>query len=93
MKEAILTKAADLLPTRNTEREKDLTLLHELLPSLSDEGVLAVYFRYWEQLLIEDIARILGRSWDDTDHLIEVSIKQLRRGFLKNQMSTQLKAA
>ena len=59
---------------RNAEKAKDIQLLYDLLPSLSDEGLLAIYFRYWECLLINDIARILGRSWDDTDQLIENSI-------------------
>lgn len=93
MKQTILKKAADLRLERNPEREKDLRLLYELMPSLSDEGILAIYFRFWERLLIEDIARILGRSWGETDQLIESSIKELRNGFLKNQLSVQLLAA
>lgn len=93
MKESILRKAADLLPARNTEREKDLRLLYELLPSLSDEGILAVYFRFWERLLIEDIAKILGLSWNEADKLIEGSVKELRQGFLMNQMSARPLAA
>lgn len=93
MKETILKKAADLLSTRSTEREHDIRILYELLPSLSDEGILAIYFRFWERLLIEDIARILGRSWDETDRLIDNSIKELRNGFLTNQMSARLQAA
>lgn len=93
MKKAILDKAADLLPSRSPEREKDLHLLYELLPSLSDEGIIAIYFRFWERLLIEDIARILGLSWNETNKLIEDSIKELRNGFLSNQLSAQLLAA
>ena len=93
MNKMILQKAASLLPTRNAEREKDLRLLYELMPSLSDESNLAIYFRFWERLLIEDIAKILGRSWDETDQLIENSIKELRNGFLTNQLSARLQAA
>lgn len=93
MKQAILKKAADLLPERSPENEKDLRLLYELMPSLSDEGILAIYFRFWERLLIEDIAKILGLSWNETNKLIENSIKELRNGFLKNQMSVRLLAA
>ena len=79
---------------RNTEKAKDILLLHELLPTLSDEGLLSIYFRYWECLLINDIARILGRSWDYTDQLIEKSIRDLRGGFLKvRQTNEQLQAA
>ena len=87
MKQTILKKAADLLPERSPEKEKDLRLLYELMPSLSDEGILAIYFRFRERLLIEDIAKILGLSWNETNKLIENSIKELRNGFLKNQMS------
>ena len=68
---------------RNAEKSKDIRMLYELLPGLSDEGVIAIYFRFWECLLINDIARILGRSWDHTDKLIEQSIKDLRGGFSK----------
>ena len=79
---------------RNAEKAKDIRLLHELLPTLSDEGLLAIYFRYWECLLINDIARILGRSWDYTDKLIEKSIRDLRGGFLKvERTNEQLQAA
>lgn len=93
MKQTILKKAADLLPERSSEKEKDLRLLYELMPSLSDEGILAIYFRFWERLLIEDIAKILGLSWNETNKLIENSIKELRNGFLKNQLSARLLAA
>lgn len=93
MKSEIMKKAANQLPVRKFESEKDILLLYELMPTLSDEAILAVYFRFWEQLLIEDIAKILGRTWKQTDLLIENSIQQLRHGFLKNQMSKQPVAA
>ncbi|MFN8789985.1 MAG: hypothetical protein ACK5Y2_00855 [Bdellovibrionales bacterium] len=93
MKSEIMKKAANQLPVRKFESEKDILLLYELMPTLSDEAILAVYFRFWEQLLIEDIAKILGRTWKQTDLLIENSIQQLRHGFLKNQMSKQPAAA
>lgn len=93
MKAAILKTASELLPAPSDDKAKDLRLLHELMPSLSDEGILAIYFRFWERLLIEDIAKILGRSWSETDRLIENSIKELRNGFLKNQLSARLLAA
>lgn len=93
MKSLILKKAAELVPMRNEDQEKDLRLLYEIMPSLSDEGILAIYFRFWERLLIEDIAKILGLSWGETDELIENSIKELRNGFLKNKLSERLLAA
>lgn len=93
MKSEKLKAPTGLLPERNTERHKDIQMLHELMPTLSDDAILAVYFRFWEQLLIEDIAKILGRPWKDTDKLIEEAIKQLRYGFLMNQTNRQPKAA
>jgi DNA-directed RNA polymerase specialized sigma subunit len=79
---------------RRSEKAKDIQLLHELLPSLCDEGILAIYFRYWECLLINDIAQILGKSWEYTDQLIENSIKALRDGFLNaTNNNKQLRAA
>lgn len=93
MKNMILKKAVELFPMRNEDQERDLRILYEIMPSLSDEGILAIYFRFWERLLIEDIAKILGLSWGETDRLIEKSIKELRNRFLKNQLSEQLLAA
>ena len=93
MKSVKLKASVDLDLKRNPERAKDIQKLYELMPSLSDEAILAVYFRFWEQLLIEDIAKILGVSWKETDELIEESIKQLRLGFLMNQLNEQPKAA
>lgn len=71
------------LPEKNVERKAEIQRLHELLPSLGDEEIIAVYFRFWENLLIEEIANILGRSWDYTDQLIELSIRKLRQGFME----------
>lgn len=93
MKPENLKSPADLLPARDSEREKNIQKLYELMPDLGDKAILAIYFRFWEQLLIEDIGNILGLSWKETDQLIEESIKELRQGFLANQLSTQLMAA
>lgn len=93
MKSEKLKASADLILTRNPERAKDIQKLYELMPGLSDEAIIAVYFRFWEQLLIEDIAKILGVSWKETDELIEESIKHLRLGFSMNQLSEQPKTA
>jgi len=88
-----LNVPSDLLPQRNAEGPKDVQKLHELMLTLDEDALLAVYFRFWEQLLVEDIAKILGRSWKDTDELIGDAINQLRHGFLMNQMNQQPKAA
>lgn len=93
MKKVIATLANPEPLARNIEKSADIQRLHELMPTLSDEGITALYFRFWECLLIEDIANILGRSWDYTDLLIENSIKELRRGFLMKPEIAQPKAA
>lgn len=93
MKKVIETLAKPESLARNVEKSADIRKLHELMPALSDEGITALYFRFWECLLIEDIANILGRSWDYTDRLIENSIKELRCGFLVKPEIEQPKAA
>lgn len=87
MKRLNETQVKPNLPSRSAEKEADIRRLHELMPCLGDEGITAIYFRFWENLLIEDIANILGRSWDYTDHLIENSIRELRHGFRVPQQS------
>lgn len=74
---------------RQAEKGKDIKTLHYLLPELGDEGIIAVYFRFWESMMISDVAKILGRSWDYTDQLIEGSIKDLRKGFAQIQKNNK----
>lgn len=81
MKQVNKTLATPVLAARDDEKEANIRRLHKLMPSLCDEGIIAIYFRFWENLLIEDIAKILGRSWGYTDRLIEESIRELRAGF------------
>lgn len=71
------------LPARNLERKAQIKRLHELLPSLNDEEMAAVYFRFWESLTIHEIANILGRSWNQTNELIEQALQKLREGFFE----------
>ncbi|MBY0314556.1 MAG: hypothetical protein K2Q26_03490 [Bdellovibrionales bacterium] len=93
MKAEILARASSFLPKRNLDESKDIRLLHELMPNLSDEKVLAVYFRFWERLLIDEIAKILGLTWDEADKLIDSAILELREGFLTKQAAEQKVAA
>ncbi len=93
MKRAVDSQVSRFLPARSAEKEKDIQTLHELLPSLGDEEIIAVYFRFWESLLIEDIANILGCSWHYTDQLIERSIRKLRQGFIELPAKRQAIAA
>lgn len=83
---------ATAMPTRNPERAKDIRKLHQLMPSLPDEGILAIYFRFWENLLIDEIASILGKTWTETDQILEAAISELRSGFV-NQNVFQKQAA
>lgn len=93
MKQVLRKMTMPELPARTFEREAEIHQLHKMLPSLGDEEIIAVYFRFWESLLIEDIANILGRSWDYTDQLIERSIRKLRQGFMKLPAKRQVIAA
>lgn len=93
MKRMVRTEAMPGVPARSLEREAEIQRLQEMLPSLGDEEIIAVYFRFWENLLIEDIANILGRSWNYTDQLIERSIGKLRQGFTELPAKRQAVAA
>ncbi len=86
-----MTKVADAKAAlahlkRNSEKSTDIRNLHELLPKLGDVNVLALYLRYWESMTIQEIAKILGRTWSDTDRLIEESIAELRENFAALQL-------
>lgn len=89
MKKALNLEAVGSFPKRNVESEKDLKLLYELMPNLSDKAVLAIYLRFWERMLIEEVAEILNLSWNEANSLIESSIKELRAGFFSNQSKNQ----
>ena len=89
MTNVVNAKVALALLKRNPEKSTDIRNLHELLPKLGDVNVLALYFRYWESMTIQEIAKILGRSWNDTDRLIEESILELRENFAALRMIEQ----
>ena len=78
---------------RNTNPRRDIEMLRDLMPTLSADGAKAIYLRFWEHLLISEIAQILKLSWSETDRLIEDSIKQLRQGFVEKEMDPQPEAA
>ena len=86
-------EATTIYPKRSLDRAKDIKTLHALLPELDDDGLLAVYMRFWECMTIQEISKILGRTWDDTVRLIERSIRNLRDGFISRDANTQLAAA
>lgn len=72
---------------RGTKRE-DIKTLHQSLPKLSDEEIISIYLRFWENKTIEEIAGILRKSWDETDHLIDSAIGNLRMGFIQMRIDT-----
>jgi hypothetical protein len=75
--------AVPALPMRSHDPKHDVATLCNLLPSLGDEGLLAIHLRFWEHMTIQEIAKFLGRSWTETDLLIESTIAELRKGFLE----------
>lgn len=89
----VRNEKAEVFPERYPDEKQNIELLRRLLPTLDEQGLLAIYFRFWERHLIEDIALILGLSWDETDRLIENSIKELRLGFLAVELKKQHQAA
>ncbi len=81
--------AAPFKLVRSADQERNIKMLHKLLPKLSDEKLLAVYFRIWECLTIEEIARIIGRSWEQADQLIEEALRELRNNFAEQTFSIE----
>lgn len=71
----------------------DKGILQHLLSRLEDEERIAIYLRYWEKYLIQEVAQVLHRSWSYTDQLIEKSIKKLRIEFFRSKLSVLQKAA
>ena len=69
------------IPKRSANQMRDIETLRGLLPKLDDDSILAVYFRFWECMTIQEISKVLGKTWDETDHLIEQSIQTMRDGF------------
>ena len=86
--------ASDLsLPSRASNHRDDVETLRRLLSELNEDGFMALHLRFWENMAIQEIAKLIGKSWNETDRLIENSIKELRDGFLHNQLSARLIAA
>lgn len=79
-------KTSRTIPKRSADQMKDMETLHCLLPNLDDDSLLAVYLRFWECMTIQEISKVIGRTWDETDHLIENSIRNLRDGFLSREL-------
>ena len=68
-------------------------MLREILPTLDSRARLAIHYRYWESMTIQEIARLLSMSWSDADRLIDDSILKLRDGFVRKYLNSNLQAA
>ena len=53
--------------------------LNQELESLDDEERLAIYYRYWANMSISEISKLLHLSWNETDKLLTQTLKQLRQ--------------
>jgi DNA-directed RNA polymerase specialized sigma24 family protein len=87
------TETPQIFPNRSTDPRADFKTLHALLPELDDDSLLAVYMRFWERMTIQEISKVLGRTWDETDHLIERSMQNLRDGFVAHGTNIEIAAA
>lgn len=52
--------------------------LQKSLSSLSLDAQRALYLRFWESMTIEEIARDMRKTWDETDFMIRESLKALK---------------
>jgi hypothetical protein len=86
-------EATPVLPKRSTDPKDDIKTLHLLMPGLDDDGLLAVYLRFWDCRTIQEISMVLGRSWDETDRIIEQSIQHLREEFIARDVNTSMATA
>ncbi len=68
----------DFINQKTGKRKNQIESLNQFLPTLSDEAQMALHMRYWELMTIEEIASVMGKTWDVTDRLIESALKQLR---------------
>lgn len=52
--------------------------LHECLIRLEPLQKFVIHLRFWEELEVAQIASIIGKGWDETDHLLENTLTVLR---------------
>ncbi len=66
------------VPLSPNELNSDLQAMRDALSTLEEKAQLAIYFRFWESMTIQQIGKVLGLSWDATDQLIKKSLSYLR---------------
>lgn len=55
-----------------------ISKLKEELAYLDEQPRLAIYYRFWHEMTILEISKLLGISWKSTDRLISESLSELR---------------
>jgi DNA-directed RNA polymerase specialized sigma24 family protein len=60
------------------DKRSKIERLYQCTPKLKDIELVAIYCRYWENMTIEEISKVIQLSWDSTDALIEGALLQLR---------------
>ena len=66
------------------------SLLLQALSELSPEAQRALFLRFWENCLIEEISEDLKITWDAADRLIETSLKQLKMRLVEGDIYLQM---
>lgn len=66
------------------------SLVLQALSELSPEAQRALYLRFWENYLIEEISDDLKITWDAADRLIEMSLKQLKMRLIDGDIFLQM---
>lgn len=67
-------------------------LLYKHLRKLKRRQRLAIQLRFWESFSIQEIATVLGSTWDETDRLIETTLCELRHKLTNNDGLDQFAA-
>jgi DNA-directed RNA polymerase specialized sigma24 family protein len=52
--------------------------LYTAISKLSVIQTRVIQMRFWEQLTIDQIASVIGLTWDEADELINLTLKELR---------------
>lgn len=58
--------------------------IHEALEDLDCDQKVAIHYRFWGNLSILEISKMLGLSYTKTDRLIEQTLKRLRKELSKD---------
>ena len=59
--------------------------LNHALSELTDDAHFVIYCRFWDCMTIEEISNLIGKSWDETDSLIESTLSSLKSFLTSNR--------